>query len=142
MKKLLISIIKIPIFIIRSINAALMRLPFSFVFIVAAYAFMYRMDFFDRVWIGPDGIIVHIGVACVLSLIWGIIYTITKPPIIKKIYDSASSKMRGVVFRLILGVGIVFYAYVAKDLPVLVEYFLFFYVAFHEVGVKRTTYYF
>lgn len=129
MKKLLISIIKIPIFIIRSINAALMRLPFSFVFIVAAYAFMYRMDFFDRVWIGPDGIIVHIGVACVLSLIWGIIYTITKPPIIKKIYDSASSKMRGGVFRLILGVGIVFYAYVAKDLPVLVEYFLFFYGA-------------
>lgn len=127
MKKLLICIIKIPIFILRSINAALMRLPICFIISVIAYAGIFLTDIFDVKWIGVDGIVVHIAVAAVISLVWGIVYTLSKPPLIKKIYSNASAKSWAGFLRLICGFLLSAYAYLSKNLPVLPKYYLLFF---------------
>ncbi len=129
MKKLLICIIKIPIFILRSINATLMRLPICFIISVIAYAGIFLTDIFGVKWIGVDAIILHIAVAALISLVWGVVYTLSKPPLIKRIYSSASVKTKAGFLRLIPGFLIAAYAYLSKDLPVLPQYYLLFFGA-------------
>ncbi len=107
MKKLVINIVKTPLFIIRWANAAIMRFVPTSILLIAIYCGLYALIYAKDVsqlynaYTQP-----FLNISIIISVIWGFLFALTKPPIYKIAYIFRGKPVfgRSIAGRVLLGV--------------------------------------
>lgn len=115
MTKITKLILKIPLFFLRWINAAIMRIPASYAFSLVLFLLLNSVILNNTYGLDGELLIVHLYISFALSIVWGLIYTIFKLPVNKKIYKSNFHKILAVLGRIAYAVYILDAALGAKS---------------------------
>ena len=115
MKKVIFGVLKTPLFILRWINAAIMRFVPASILLIAiyngAYALIYAKDVSEAydAYTQP-----FLNISIVISVIWGFLFALTKPSIYKMAYIFRGKNVfgRGIFGRVVLAI---IYATVLKS---------------------------
>lgn len=102
MKKLLIILGKIPLFVLRWANAVVMRLPLAYIILSLVFGVAYRFINNEILQHNDSTRILILGFTVILSALWGLVYTLLKPPLTKRIFRNKADKKKKAVLRIIL----------------------------------------
>ena len=111
MKNILLNIVKTPIFIIRWVNAAIMRFVPTSILIMAIYNGIYALIYAKNVSELYDAYTQpFLNLSIIISVVWGFLFALTKPPIYKIAYIFRGKPVFGksIAGRVVLGI---IYAY-------------------------------
>lgn len=107
MKKFILTVAKTPLFFLRWINAAIMRFIPASVMLLAIYQliqqFLYKVDVSDMYEVYTEPFFT---VAILISIIWGFLFTLTKPPVYKIAYIFRGKRVfgRSIFGRVLMGI--------------------------------------
>lgn len=107
MKELILTVAKTPLFFLRWINAAIMRFVPATMMLIIVYSGIYKLIFNVDVSEAYDIYtqpFLTIGV--LISIVWGFLFTMTKPPIYKIAYIFRGKQVfgRSIAGRVVMGV--------------------------------------
>lgn len=101
MKKSFILILKVPLLIVRWLNATVMRVPAAYAMSLLLFLILHTFIFDNMYELSGNLLTIHTCFTLLLSIVWGLIYTLLKLPIHKKIYKSKGKKVLSVILRVV-----------------------------------------
>ncbi len=107
MKKGLKFTVGIPIFLLRWINGFIMRIPLTYLILMAVYTIGYYI-LKDGLWSAEMDVALYLTATFLISGVWSLAYTLSKPPVTKKVYTSKSYKVWAFAGRILCAVLLVY----------------------------------